>query len=318
MKNIVSTTQLKKSFKTKKGAFEAVKGINLAVPPGEIFGFLGPNGAGKSTTLKILTTLLQQDSGEAHIAGFDVQKEPHEVRKRIGYVSQSGGADKEAKGIENLLLQGQLYGMSRREAKARADEVVKLLQLEECIDRFISTYSGGERRRVDIGLGIMHRPEVLFLDEPTTGLDPQNRANLWEQIRTLRKNGTTVFLTSHYLDEVDFLSDRLAIMDHGLIVAEGTPRELKKQIAGDVVTVGLSQNDQVSSLEFFKDHSFIREVTHDANQMRLYVEDGELALPQILRLLDSKKIGLQTISLSLPSLDDVFLRKTGRSLREGN
>lgn len=320
MKHIVYTNNLKKAFAIKNGFYEAVRGVDLAVSPGEIFGFLGPNGAGKTTTLKMLTTLLQPDSGEAFVGGFDVKKEPQEVRKRLGYVSQSGGSDREAKGIENLILQGQLYGMSHSLAKKRADEVIHILDLHDCADRFLNTYSGGQRRRLDIALGIMHRPDVLFLDEPTTGLDPQNRANLWEQIRNLREQGTTIFLTSHYLDEVDLLSDRLAIMDHGRIVAEGSPRELKKQIAGDVITIGLKRDEKLflRAMDLFKRHSTIREVTQENEHLRLYVEDGGAAIPQILRLLDDEKISLQTIALSVPTLDDVFLKKTGRSLREGN
>jgi ABC-2 type transport system ATP-binding protein len=318
MKYAVFTQDLKKSFATKKGPYEAVRGVNLAVSAGEIFGFLGPNGAGKTTTLKMLTTLLQPDSGTALVSDFDVIQNPQEVRKRIGYVSQIGGADREAKGIENLILQGRLYGMSASLAKKRAEEVIDILNLSDCADRFINTYSGGQRRRLDIGLGIMHRPNVLFLDEPTTGLDPQNRANLWEQIRLLKEQGVTIFLTSHYLDEVDFLSDRLAIMDQGRIVAEGSPRELKKQIAGDVVTIGLKSDEKQSlrAMEMFKSRSFVREATHENQSMRLYVEDGAAAVPQILRLLDEERIHLQTIELSVPTLDDVFLKRTGRSLRE--
>lgn len=318
MKHAVFTQDLKKSFPTKKGPYEAVRGVNLAVAAGEIFGFLGPNGAGKTTTLKMLTTLLLPDSGSAFVSDFDVIQNPQEVRKRIGYVSQVGGADRDAKGIENLILQGQLYGMSSSVAKKRAEEVIDILNLSDCADRFINTYSGGQRRRLDVGLGIMHRPNVLFLDEPTTGLDPQNRANLWEQIRLLKQTGTTIFLTSHYLDEVDFLSDRLAIMDQGKIVAEGSPRELKKQIAGDVVTIGFKNDEKGSHrvLEMFKLRSFVREATHENQNMRLYVEDGAAAVPQILRLLDEERIPLQTIELSVPTLDDVFLKRTGRSLRE--
>lgn len=318
MKNIVFTKDLKKSFPVKKGYYEAVRGVDLAVSPGEIFGFLGPNGAGKTTTLKMLTTLLQPDSGDAFVSGFDVKKDAQEVRKRIGYVSQSGGSDRDAKGFENLILQGQLYGMSHSVAKKRADEVIHILDLKECADRFLNTYSGGQRRRLDIGLGIMHRPDVLFLDEPTTGLDPQNRANLWEQIRHLREQGTTIFLTSHYLDEVDILSDRLAIMDHGRIVAEGSPRELKKQIAGDVVTIGLNRDERLfcRTIDLFQHLPFIREAKLENEHLRLYVEDGGSAIPKILRLLDEEQIVLQTITLSVPTLDDVFLKKTGRSLRE--
>ena len=235
MKDVVITKELRKSFKSKKGAIEAVRGVDLRVGEGEIFGFLGPNGAGKTTTLRMLATLLPVDSGEAIVAGFDVQKQPHEVRRRVGYVSQAGGGDRLSTGREDLILQGQLYGISTADANARADELIEALDLGEFAARRVDSYSGGQRRRLDIGLGIMHKPDVLFLDEPTTGLDPQNRANLWEQIRRLSGSGTTIFLTTHYLEEADVLSNRLAIMDHGLIVAEGTSRELKQEISADSV-----------------------------------------------------------------------------------
>lgn len=223
MKTIVETKALKKSF----GSFEAVKGVDLSVYSGEIFGFLGPNGAGKTTTLRILTTLLKPDSGEATIAGFDLKKANHEVRKRIGYVSQVGGADRQATGRENLLLQGRLYGISGREVSKRTEQLIEMFTLGECANRLISTYSGGQRRRLDIALGMIHKPLILFLDEPSTGLDPQNRVNLWEQIRQLKGEGATIFLTTHYLEEADALSDRIAIMDHGKITAVGTPADLK-------------------------------------------------------------------------------------------
>nr|AIA15569.1 ABC transporter [uncultured bacterium] len=223
MKTIVETKALKKSF----GSFQAVKGVNLSVYAGEIFGFLGPNGAGKTTTLRILTTLLSPDSGEATVAGFDLLKAQHEVRRRIGYVSQVGGADRQATGRENLLLQGRLYGMHQGEASKRAERLIEMFTLGECANKITSTYSGGQRRRLDIALGMMHKPLVLFLDEPSTGLDPQNRVNLWEQIRQLKGEGMTIFLTTHYLEEADALSDRIAIMDHGQITTVGTPAELK-------------------------------------------------------------------------------------------
>ena len=223
---VVVTEDLKKYFPSRNGPVKAVDGVNLEVFPGEIFGFLGPNGAGKTTTLRILTTLVKADSGAATIAGFDVLREPGDVRRNIGYVGQAGGADRPATGRENLILQGRLYDMTLQQAKERAAELIAALDLTEFADRIAHTYSGGQLRRLDVALGIMHRPKVLFLDEPTTGLDPQNRANLWIQIGKLRDMGVTVFLTTHYLEEADTLSDRLAIMDHGKIVAEGTPEEV--------------------------------------------------------------------------------------------
>jgi len=318
MTSEVEISELHKSFKTSKGPLEALRGVNLSIHKGEIFGFLGPNGAGKTTTLRILTTLLPFEKGEVRVAGIDVQKNPQLVRKRIGYVSQKGGADRHATGWENLVLEGRLYGMTKADACKQAEELVEAFSLEECIQRFVSTYSGGQQRRLDIALGMMHGPDILFLDEPTNGLDPQNRDHLWSKIRKLREQGVTIFLTSHYLDEVDALSDRLAIMDHGQIVASGTPSSLKKEISGDIVTVGLHQRFHSSAKTLFQSHeSLIREIVLGEQELRLFVDRGESALPQILRLLDQANIQLETIQMSIPSLNDVFLKKTGRYLREG-
>jgi ABC-2 type transport system ATP-binding protein len=315
---ILQTKNLRKTFRAKRKIVEAVKGVDLAVKKGEVFGFLGPNGAGKTTTLRMLCTLLPIDEGEATIAGFDVRKQPGEVRKHVGYVSQLGGADSEASGREDLVLQGRLYGMSRIVADRRAAELIKVLELDEFADRKVATYSGGQKRRLDIACGIIHKPDVLFLDEPTTGLDPQNRANLWEQVRKLRDSGTTIFLTTHYLEEADVLSDRLAIMDHGVLVAEGTPHELKKQVAGDAIVIRPKHDGQtIEKLsKILSDQSFVREARTEGEDIRLYVDDGTQALPKIFSLLESKKIALDTVSLSQPSLDDVFLKQTGRSLRD--
>jgi ABC-2 type transport system ATP-binding protein len=314
----IETAELRKSFTVAGERVEAVRGLDLSVRAGEIFGFLGPNGAGKTTTLRVLTTLLAPDSGSARVAGIDVARYPAAVRRRIGYVSQLGGADRPATGRENLLLQGQLYGMSKPAASARAAELSELFELEAFIDRRALTYSGGQRRRLEVALGIMHRPEILFLDEPTTGLDPQNRANLWDQLRTLRGAGTTIFLTTHYLEEADALSDRLAIIDSGRIVAEGTPFELKQQLAGEIVV--LTPKAGARSPEALRDElareSFVRDARVDGCTLRLAVRNGTESLPEIFDLLRARGVGLETVSLSQPSLDDVFLRKTGRSLRD--
>lgn len=313
---IIKTKNLRKKFPVKRGFIEAVCGVDLEVKKGEIFGFLGPNGAGKTTTLRMLTTLLTIDSGDAIVAGFDVCKQPDEVRKRIGYVSQKGGVDDGASGWENLILQGNLYGMNNNEAKKQAEKLLEIFSLSEIADRFVSTYSGGQQRRLDIALSMMHKPVVLFLDEPTTGLDPQNRANLWNQIKSLKREGVSIFLTSHYLDEIDFLSDRLAIMDKGIIIATGTSNELKKQILGDIVTIGIDQKNHENAINIFKQHSFIKNILPDNQKICIYVDHGENALVKILRILDLEKIPLDTISLSVPTLNDVFLQKTGKSLRE--
>jgi ABC-2 type transport system ATP-binding protein len=230
-------------------------------------------------------------------------------------VAQSGGSYREATGREELIIQGRLFGMSKAEAGRRAVEILAALDLTEAADRTCKTYSGGMRRRLNIGIGMVHRPAVLFLDEPTTGLDPQARARLWEEIRKLRETGTTVFLTTHYLEEADALCDCLAIIDHGRIVAEGSPDDLKREISGDVLTIGVNGNgDQVVKL--LSGQPFVREAELDDGLVRLYVDRGEEAVPQVLRLLDAKGLAPSTMDLHRPSLDDVFLKKTGRSLRE--
>ncbi len=317
MEAIITTEDLRKSFPGRKGTVEAVQGVSFEVGRGEIFGFLGPNGAGKTTTLRMLTTLLPIDSGTARVAGFDVARQPKQVRQRIGYVSQAGGADDMSTGWENLILQGRLYGGDLDSVRQRAKQLAAALDLTEFADRKVATYSGGQRRRLDVALGLIHQPEVLFLDEPTTGLDPQNRANLWGHIRAIQARGSTVFLTTHYLEEADALCDRLTIMDHGSIVAEGTPRELKREVVGDSVILGLVDDGLVERARaLLRTEPIIREMAVEDGGLRLYVADGSAALPELLRLLDREQIALKSISLSEPTLDDVFLRHTGRSLRD--
>jgi ABC-2 type transport system ATP-binding protein len=318
MKQILVTKNLRKSFPVKGGTYEAVRGVDLEVYEKEIFGFLGPNGAGKTTTLRMITTLLPIDSGEVTVAGYNVKTQPQEVRKRIGYVSQQGGADLKATGYENLLLQGQLYGVTPLQTKKAADHLIDILSLGECIHRLVSTYSGGQQRRLDVALGMIHQPKILFLDEPTTGLDPQNRTNLWHQIQALKKEGVAIFLTSHYLDEVDFLADRLAIMDQGKIVEVGSPQALKKEIGGDVITLSVSPEQQNQAMELLAQQSFVKETMANGQSIRLSVSQGDAALPQILRLFDGQSINLESISLAIPTLNDVFLKKTGHALREEN
>ncbi|MGH2469296.1 MAG: ATP-binding cassette domain-containing protein [Chloroflexota bacterium] len=312
---IIHTHDLRRTFRSRVGPVEAVKGVNLSVAAGEIFGFLGPNGAGKTTTLRMLGTLLPPTAGEAVVAGCDLRREPGKVRQRIGFVGQAGGTDPAITGRRELVFQASLYGMSHAQATRRAAEILAMLELEGAADRPSNSYSGGQKRRLDIGLGLIHEPRLLFLDEPTTGLDPQSRAHLWAEIKQLRGRGTTVFLTTHYLEEADALCDRLAIIDHGLIVAEGTPDELKHEIAGDVVTVGVS-GDPAAALATLSQQPFVRDSGIEDGALRLYVDRGETAMPAILRLLDGSGQELKTITLNRPSLDDVFLRKTGRSLRD--
>jgi len=314
---MIETRQLVRTFKTRGASVEAVRGVDLRVEAGETFGFLGPNGAGKTTTLRMLATLIEPTAGEAIVAGADLRREPQEVRRRIGYVPQGGSTDPVETGRGELILQGRLYGLDKDRAKARAAEVLAALDLEAAADRPTGTYSGGMRRRLDVGLGIVHRPQVLFLDEPTTGLDPQARARMWDEIRGLREQGTTVFLTTHYLEEADALCDRLAIIDHGRIVAEGTADGLKRAVAGDVVTIGV-EGAGARVLDLVRELPYVREASHDAESglVRLYVDRGEVAIPQLLRALDTAGYAPSSIALNKPSLDDVFLRQTGRSLRE--
>ncbi|MFS0722466.1 ATP-binding cassette domain-containing protein [Paenibacillus sp. 1P07SE] len=320
MVHAIEITDVGKSFavKSKRGVatVEAVRGITFSVKRAEIFGFLGPNGAGKTTTLRMLTTLLPIDRGTAAICGYDLTRQPAEVRRRIGYVSQFGGGDWEATGRENLILAGRLYGMNLHEAWQRAAELLDVFELTGTADRRVRTYSGGQKRRLEIALGMINRPDVLFLDEPTTGLDPQNRANLWEQIRKLREGGTTVFLTTHYLDEADALSDRLVIMDHGRIVAEGAPAELKSRIGGDVIQIQVSGDSAERAKRQLAALDFVHEVRLEGENIHLYAGDGAHALPRMLESLESAGIAARSAAISRPSLDDVFLQQTGRLLRD--
>ena len=318
---IIIVRGLHKSFKGRgraAGPVEAVRGIDLGVRRGEIFGFLGPNGAGKSTTLRILSTLVAADAGDVRIAGFDVRRQPAEVRRRIGYVSQAGGADPNATGREDLLLQARLHGLDRAAAARRSEELIGSLGLAEIVDRFVKTYSGGQRRKLDIAIGMVNSPSILFLDEPTTGLDPVSRSQLWTQIRQLRSQGTTVFLTTHYMEEADALCDRIAIIDHGRICMEGTPDALKGGIHGDILsfTVNHLPNAPQAALLALDGLDFVREAKSEGGNLRLVVSHGGEALPVVLRRLEGRGVSVADISLSRPSLDDVFLQATGHSLRD--
>jgi len=261
-----------------------VNGIDLSVEDGEIFGFLGPNGAGKSTTLRILSTLMSPDDGSVAIAGFDIRAEPRQVRRQIGYVSQAGGTDPLASGRENMILQARLYGLSAASALQRSEELIDALELSTFVDRFAKTYSGGQRRKLDIAVGMVHSPKILFLDEPTTGLDPVSRSQLWAQIRLLRKLGTTVFLTTHYMEEADALCDRIAIIDHGRIVSEGSPTQLKHGIDGDIlsITVNHIENAPEVAMEALRDLPLVREIKAEGGSLKLVVSNGGEALPVVI------------------------------------
>jgi ABC-2 type transport system ATP-binding protein len=319
---ILETRGLSKTFAVRRGrghapAVEAVKGVDLSIKAEEIFGFLGPNGAGKTTTLRMLTTLLAPTQGQAVVVGYDLHRQPKQIRTKIGYVSQSGGTDTSATAAENLILQGRLYGMTREAARLRANELIESLQMKEFANRTAITYSGGQRRRLDLALGILHKPPLLFLDEPTLGLDPQSRAHFWEEILRLREDGTTVFVTTHYMDEADRLCDRVSIIDHGEIVAEGTPDKLKKEIKGDSIQLGFADDSsRLHALTVLSSQPFVKDTLDMDSKLHLYVERGEQDLPAIIRLLDAQGIVVTDIEFARPSLDDVFLQKTGRSLRD--
>ncbi|MFY1634128.1 ATP-binding cassette domain-containing protein [Solwaraspora sp. WMMB335] len=318
---MIETNGLRKSFRSRQGrvtkTVDAVRGVDMLVEEGEIFGFLGPNGAGKTTTLRMLATLIEPDGGEAVIAGADLRRNPGEVRRRIGYVAQGGSTWDEVTGREELVMHARMYGIGKADAQQRATRALAAFELTDYADRKCKTYSGGQRRRVEIALGVIHEPRVVFLDEPTTGLDPQSRAHMWDEIRRLRAEGMTVFITTHYLDEADALCDRIAIMDHGEIVVEGTPAALKREIAGEVVTVGLLAGQAPAAEQLLISQPYVSKLeAPDDNGLRLFVADGAIAIPQILRTLDGAGLELNSIELHRPSLDDVFLTKTGRSLRE--
>ncbi len=304
---------LARTFRTRKGTVEAVSGVDIDVDAGELVGFLGPNGAGKTTTLRMLTTLLHPTAGTATVAGHDLLTDPVGVRRQIGYVGQNGGAGPDCLVADELVLQGRFYGMSRADARARAAQLIGDLDLEGMETRIVSTLSGGQRRRLDIAMGLMHLPGLLFLDEPSTGLDPQSRANLWGHIRGLHaERGTTLFLTTHYLDEADALCDRILVIDQGRIVAEGTPDALKRRVSGDLVVVGSTEPARVAELAGHLDG--VTEIAVDGPVSRFRVPDGATVLPALLRELDGAT--LTSVEVRRPSLDDVFLTLTGRSLRD--
>jgi len=318
---IIEARGLARTFKNRKRSVEAVRGVDLTVEPGETVGFLGPNGAGKTTTLRMLTTLLTPTAGTATVAGADLLRDPRGVRQRIGYVPQAvgvttGGSDPACGVREELLDQAGLYHLSAAEGRARAATLIQQMELTGLEDRLVKTLSGGQRRRLEIALGLVHEPPLVFLDEPSTGLDPQSRSNLWDHIRRMRReHDTTVFLTTHYLEEADALCDLIFIIDHGTIVATGTPDELKQRVSGDVVTLRVNGATGAAT-DLLAAQSLVREVTPADDALRLTVDRGDEALPVLLRTLDEAGITLHTINVSRPTLDDVFLTLTGRSLRE--
>jgi ABC-2 type transport system ATP-binding protein len=282
-----------------------------------VFALLGPNGAGKSTAVKVLTTLARPDAGHARVAGIDVAAEPERVRRAIGVVAQGSGVDIQATGRENLRLQGQIHGMGSRPRRAieeRAEELLERFGLAGAADRVTRGYSGGMQRRLDIAMALVHDPAVLFLDEPTTGLDPEVRADMWSEITKLSaERGKTVLLTTHYLEEADQLADRLAIVDRGQVVAEGTPEELKRELRGDAVHVDLDGDYNGEVTGALSGLSTIREVTVEGRTLRARADDGGRAVPQVLQALETHGVAVSSVRVARPSLDDVYLKYTGRS-----
>ncbi|MGI9824646.1 ATP-binding cassette domain-containing protein [Agromyces sp. Marseille-Q5079] len=315
MTNQMITAQgLTKTFRSKGATVEAVRPLDLSVREGELVAFLGPNGAGKSTTLRMLTTLLPPTSGDATVAGCDIRSDAAGVRRRIGYVGQGNSGGHTQRVRDELLAQGAFYGLGRRETRVRADELIESLELGQVAGRTVQALSGGQKRRLDIALGLIHRPALLFLDEPSTGLDPHSRANLWEHIVDLRRStGTTIFLTTHYLDEADQLAERVMVMDHGAVIADDTATALKASLAGDRVTLSFPSTADAAAAAARVGGEL---VAGDPRTIALVAQGGDRALPAWIRELDDAGLEVVAATHRQPTLDDVFLALTGRSLRE--
>jgi len=316
----IEARQLVKTYAVRgdKHGIRALDGLDISVPRGMIYGLLGPNGAGKSTTVKILTSLARPDSGEARVEGVDVLARPGQVRHLIGVVAQRSGADPTATGRENLILQGRLYGLRGASVRARADELLAHFGLTEAAGRLVRTYSGGMQRRLDVALGLIHRPAVLFLDEPTTGLDPESRTAMWQEIARLAGGeGMTVLLTTHYLEEADRLASRLAIVDRGRVVTSGTPDELKGELRGDVVQVELPADADTARIRrVLEALPAVRDVVIAGRDVSARSDDGAAAVPVVLAELQRAGVNAASVAVARPSLDDVYLRHTGRRYSE--
>lgn len=316
---MIHTERLSRSFRVKKEVVQAVRGIDLDVQRGELVALLGPNGAGKSTTLRMLTTLIPPTSGSAQVAGASIVTEPAEVRRRIGYIGQGNAAGHSYRVRDELVMQGRFYGLNRSDAQRRATELIGSLDLTGLEKRGVGTLSGGQRRRLDVAMGLMHRPQLLFLDEPSTGMDPHNRANLWEHIRRMRaEHGTTMVLTTHYLEEADAQAERVVVIDHGRIIADDTAVRLKATLAGDRITVTLPRTDLESAIELLSHvgSELATGTTGVGSTVSVRVQCGAECLPGVLRRLDESGVSVLAAEVRVPTLDDVFLSLTGRSLRD--
>lgn len=312
LENIIEAKGLTKVF---NGYLKAVDHVSFKVKEGEIFGFLGPNGAGKTTTINMLITVLKPTEGTAIVCGHDIIKEASMVRRKIGVVPQEYTADEDLTGYENIILCADLYGIPREISKKRAIELLELVQLTEFKDKKVETYSGGMRRRLELACGLINRPKVLFLDEPTLGLDVQTRTNIWDYIKLLKEEyGMTIFMTTHYLEEADALCNRIAIIDHGKILAIGSPEELKSNLGGDIITLSVNENKDISS--FIEKIENVKEVKRTKNEYRIKVKNSESIAPLIIDALRNEGIKVIRLSLSKPSLNDVYLEYTGRSMRD--
>ena len=309
----VEANNLHKTFTSKKESVEAVKGVSFSVEQGEVFSILGPNGAGKSTTILMLTTLLGISKGTASIMGLDVEKQDKEVRTKIGVALQDTGIDLLLTARELLYTTGRLWGLNKQESNTRTEELLQLVGLTESADRRVKTYSGGMKRRLDLGLSLVNEPEVLFLDEPTTGLDPASRRVIWDEIKRLNNNGVTVILTTQYLEEADELSDRLLIIDKGVVATEGTSDELKASVGGDVVTFDFEKEENVEVAKRLIDNAKVNQ-----KQLRITVENGAEHIPIFMKTFTENNLNVKSVSANKPTLDDVFLKVTGFSMENDN
>jgi ABC-2 type transport system ATP-binding protein len=310
MDKVIETVDLTRRF----GELIAVDKLNISIDHGEIFGLLGPNGAGKTTTISMLCTILKPTSGTAKVSGFDIVKQANQVRRSIGIVFQDPSVDDRLTGRENLFMHADLYGVPSSEKKGRIDNVLKLVELEDRADDILRTYSGGMRRRLEIARGLIHYPKVLFLDEPTIGLDPQTRDHIWMYLKELKEtHDITMVLTTHYMEEADRLCDRVAIIDYGKIVALGTPYKLKKTLQGDVITITTGDAEKLSSI--LAEKLGIQKTRILDDKLELIVQDGEALLPKVVETAAENKMNIKAIALREPSLEDVFLHYTGRAIR---